>query len=127
MFWLSKIIIILLGILMTWMMISYITISFHILFIIFCHFWLSYRFRIKQFKIENEVRLTKKSTIYTFVAPGVIGKGRERGLRSLAKKDNMLTKSLFPQSSNSIKQYLQKFEPSEIFYIMTEIRLLLIF
>ncbi|KAM3290192.1 hypothetical protein P3S67_018481 [Capsicum chacoense] len=74
------------------------------------------RFKIKRLKIENEVVSIGKSTMYTFVAPGVIrkGRGRGRGLRSLAEKDNMSTKSLFIQSSNVVKQYLQDIEIGSI-------------
>lgn len=42
--------------------------------------------------------------MYTFVAPVVIRKGRGQRLRSLAEKDNMSTNTLFPQSSNIVKQ-----------------------
>ncbi|KAM3377375.1 hypothetical protein P3S68_009788 [Capsicum galapagoense] len=67
---------------------------------------------MKRLRIENEVVSTGKRTMYTFVAPGVIRKGR--GLRSLAEKDNMSTKSLFIQSSNVVNQYLQDIETGSI-------------
>ncbi|KAM3266418.1 hypothetical protein P3L10_003412 [Capsicum annuum] len=69
---------------------------------------------MKQLKVENVVGSTEKSTMYTFIMTGVIGKGRGRGLRYLADKDNMSTKSLFPQSSNVVKQYLQYVETGSI-------------
>ncbi|KAM3326261.1 hypothetical protein P3S67_001387 [Capsicum chacoense] len=54
--------------------------------------------------------------MYTFNMPSFIGKGkgRGRGLRSLAEKDNMSTKSLFIKSSNVVKQYLQDIETGSI-------------
>ncbi|XP_060204342.1 uncharacterized protein LOC132632434 [Lycium barbarum] len=70
---------------------------------------------MKPSKTENEVGSTMKTTTrYAFVAPGAIGaigKGRRRGvLRSLIEKENMPTKSLFPQSSDIVKQYIQEIE-----------------
>ncbi|KAH0654399.1 hypothetical protein KY289_032077 [Solanum tuberosum] len=51
------------------------------------------KFKMKPLKTENEVDSSMKSTIrYTFVAPGAIGKGRGRGLKSLAERRNFPTK-----------------------------------
>lgn len=64
-------------------------------------------------KNENEVGSNMKSTFrYSFLAPGAIGKGqgRERGLKSLGEKGNMPTKSLLPQSSDVVKQYINDIE-----------------
>ncbi|XP_060172391.1 uncharacterized protein LOC132603383 [Lycium barbarum] len=69
---------------------------------------------MKPSNTENEVGSTMKTTTrYAFVALGAIGKGRGRGgLRSLIEKENMPTKSLFPQSSDIVKQYIQEIETS---------------
>ncbi|XP_060196238.1 uncharacterized protein LOC132625634 [Lycium barbarum] len=60
----------------------------------------------------------KTTTRYAFVAPGAIGaigKGRGRGgLRSLIEKENMPTKSLFPEYSDIVKQYIQEIATSAI-------------
>ncbi|XP_019240838.1 PREDICTED: uncharacterized protein LOC109220825 [Nicotiana attenuata] len=72
---------------------------------------------MKPSKTENEVESTMKSTTkYAFVPPGAIrkGQGRGRGLRSLVEKKNMPIKSLFPQSSDLVKQYIQTIETSAI-------------
>ncbi|KAH0698096.1 hypothetical protein KY289_015578, partial [Solanum tuberosum] len=51
------------------------------------------KFKMKPLKTENEVDSSMKSTIrYTFAAPGAIGKGRGRGLKSLAERRNFPTK-----------------------------------
>ncbi|XP_033514313.1 uncharacterized protein [Nicotiana tomentosiformis] len=72
------------------------------------------KFNMKPSKTENEVESTMKSTTrYAFVPLGTIrkgqgrGRGRGRGLRSLVEKENMPTKSLFPQSIDLVKQYIQ--------------------
>ncbi|XP_059288753.1 uncharacterized protein LOC132042149 isoform X4 [Lycium ferocissimum] len=74
------------------------------------------RFIMKPLKTENEVGSSMKTTTkYAFIAPGAIGKGRGRGgLRSLIGKENMPTKSLFPQSSDIVKQYIQEIETNAI-------------
>ncbi|XP_059288751.1 uncharacterized protein LOC132042149 isoform X2 [Lycium ferocissimum] len=71
---------------------------------------------MKPLKTENEVGSSMKTTTkYAFIAPGAIGKGRGRGgLRSLIGKENMPTKSLFPQSSDIVKQYIQEIETNAI-------------
>ncbi|KAH0721508.1 hypothetical protein KY284_006538 [Solanum tuberosum] len=59
------------------------------------------KFNMKPLKTENEADSSMKSTIrYTFVAPGAIGKGRGRGLKSLAERRNLSTKSYVSQSSD---------------------------
>uniref|UniRef100_M1E0S8 Uncharacterized protein n=1 Tax=Solanum tuberosum TaxID=4113 RepID=M1E0S8_SOLTU len=66
---------------------------------------------MKPLKIENEVVSNMKSTIrYTFVAPGAIGKGRGRGLKSLGEKGTTPSKSLLPQSSDLVKKYIKEIE-----------------
>ncbi|KAK4724007.1 hypothetical protein R3W88_026786 [Solanum pinnatisectum] len=55
-----------------------------------------------------------KSTIgYTFVAPGAIGKGRGRGLKSLGEKGNTPSKYFLPQSI-LVKKYIKEIETSSI-------------
>jgi len=67
-------------------------------------------------KTENMDGSNLKSTIrYSFVAPGAIGKGRGRGLKSLTSKGKDPTKSLFFQSSDLVKQYIQEVETSKLF------------
>ncbi|KAH0709578.1 hypothetical protein KY284_011005 [Solanum tuberosum] len=64
-------------------------------------------------KTENVDGSIMKSTIrYSFVAPGAIGKGRGRGLKSLTSKGKDPTKNLFFQSSDLVKQYIQEVETS---------------
>ncbi|KAH0698633.1 hypothetical protein KY284_012848 [Solanum tuberosum] len=54
-----------------------------------------------------------KSTIrYSFVAPGAIGRGRGRGLKSLTSKGKIPAKSLLFQSSDLVKQYIKEVETS---------------
>ncbi|KAG5620970.1 hypothetical protein H5410_006188 [Solanum commersonii] len=66
---------------------------------------------MKPLKTENEAGSNMKSTIkYTFVAPGAIGKGRGRGLKSLGEKGNTPSKSLLPQSSDLVKKYIKEIE-----------------
>ncbi|WMV31114.1 hypothetical protein MTR67_024499 [Solanum verrucosum] len=66
-------------------------------------------------KTENVDGSIMKSTIrYSFVAPGTIGKGRGRGLKSLTSKGKDPTRSLFFQSSDLVKQYIQEVETSAI-------------
>uniref|UniRef100_M1DQ89 Uncharacterized protein n=1 Tax=Solanum tuberosum TaxID=4113 RepID=M1DQ89_SOLTU len=73
------------------------------------------RFKMKPLKIENEVSSNMKSTIrYTFVAPGAIGKGRRRELKSLGEKGTTPSKSLLPQSSDLVKKYIKEIETSSI-------------
>ncbi|KAH0757880.1 hypothetical protein KY290_021373 [Solanum tuberosum] len=63
------------------------------------------KFKMKPLKAENEVGSNMKCTIrYTFVAPGAIGKGRGRGLKSLGEKGNMPSKSFLPQSSDLVNK-----------------------
>ncbi|KAL3352273.1 hypothetical protein AABB24_020361 [Solanum stoloniferum] len=70
---------------------------------------------MKPLKIENEVDSNMKSTIrYTFVAPGAIGKGRGRGLKSLGEKGNLPSKSILPQSSDLVKKYIKEIETNYI-------------
>ncbi|KAG5576261.1 hypothetical protein H5410_056395 [Solanum commersonii] len=72
-------------------------------------------FHMKPLKIENEVDSNMKSTIrYTFVAPGAIGKGRGRGLKSLGEKGNLPSKSILPQSSDLVKKYIKEIETNYI-------------
>nr|XP_009798798.1 PREDICTED: uncharacterized protein LOC104244966 isoform X4 [Nicotiana sylvestris] len=74
-------------------------------------------FNIKPSKTENDVESNMKSTTrYAFVPPGAIRKGQGRGRwhRSLVDKENMPIKSLFPQSSDLVKQYIQTIETSTI-------------
>ncbi|KAH0633356.1 hypothetical protein KY284_036142 [Solanum tuberosum] len=69
------------------------------------------KFKMKPLKTENEADSSMKSTIsYTFVAPGAIGKGRGRGLNSLAERRNLSTKSYVSQSSDLVNQYIQEIE-----------------
>ncbi|KAH0710852.1 hypothetical protein KY284_012279 [Solanum tuberosum] len=69
------------------------------------------KFKMKPLKTENEADSSMKSTIrYTFVAPGAIGKGRGRGLKSLAERRNLSTKSYVSQSSDLVNQYIQEIE-----------------
>ncbi|KAK6793749.1 hypothetical protein RDI58_007202 [Solanum bulbocastanum] len=68
-------------------------------------------FKMKPLKTENEVDSNMKSTIrYTFVAPGAIGKGWGRGLKSLGEKGNTPSKSLLPQSSDLVKKCIKEIE-----------------
>ncbi|KAG5580954.1 hypothetical protein H5410_051581 [Solanum commersonii] len=68
-------------------------------------------FKMKPLKAENEVGSNMKSTIrYTFVAPGAIGKGRGRGLKSLGEKVNTPSKSFLPQSSDLVNKYIKEIE-----------------
>ncbi|XP_075103619.1 uncharacterized protein LOC142178190 [Nicotiana tabacum] len=76
------------------------------------------KLNMKPSRTENEVESTIKTTTrYAFLAPGAIrkGQGRGRGLRSLVEKENMPIKSLFPQSSDLVKQYIQTIETVKIF------------
>uniref|UniRef100_A0A3Q7GIC9 DUF4216 domain-containing protein n=1 Tax=Solanum lycopersicum TaxID=4081 RepID=A0A3Q7GIC9_SOLLC len=69
------------------------------------------KFKMKSLEIENEVGSNTKSTIrYTFVAPGAIGKGCGRGLKSLGEKESTPFKSLLPQSSDLVKKYIKEIE-----------------
>uniref|UniRef100_M1E037 Transposon protein, CACTA, En/Spm sub-class n=1 Tax=Solanum tuberosum TaxID=4113 RepID=M1E037_SOLTU len=62
-------------------------------------------------KTENEDGSIMKSTIrYSFVAPGAIGRGRGRWLKSLTSKGKFPAKSLVFQSSDLVKQYIQEVE-----------------
>uniref|UniRef100_M1DI24 Transposon protein, CACTA, En/Spm sub-class n=1 Tax=Solanum tuberosum TaxID=4113 RepID=M1DI24_SOLTU len=66
---------------------------------------------MKPLKTENEVDSSMKSTIrYTFVVPGAIGKGRGRGLKSLAERRDLSTKSFVSQSSDLVNEYMQEIE-----------------
>ncbi|KAG5574211.1 hypothetical protein H5410_054345 [Solanum commersonii] len=66
---------------------------------------------MKPLKTENEADSSMKSTIrYTFVAPGAIGKGRGRGLKSLVERRNLPTKSYVCQSSDLVNHYIQEIE-----------------
>ncbi|KAK6777832.1 hypothetical protein RDI58_024550 [Solanum bulbocastanum] len=70
---------------------------------------------MKPLKTENEVSSNMKSIIrYTFVAPGDIGKGRGRGLKSLGEKGNTPSKSFLPQSSDLVKKYIKEIEISSM-------------
>jgi len=95
-------------------MISFIpTLLQFLFFLIFVSF---FRFKMKPLKTKNEVDSSMKSTIrYTFVAPGAIGKGRGRGLKSLAERRNLSTKSYVSQSSDLVNQYIQEIETSKKF------------
>ncbi|XP_047254782.1 uncharacterized protein LOC107847476 isoform X4 [Capsicum annuum] len=67
-------------------------------------------------KTDNEDESTIKSTMrYTFCAPGAIGKGWGRGIRSLITKGKTLTKislSSVYQPNDLVKQYIQEAETS---------------
>jgi len=64
-------------------------------------------------KTENEDGSIMKSTIrYSFVAPGAIGRGRGRGLKSLTSKGKIPAKSLLFQPSDLVKQYIKEVETS---------------
>ncbi|XP_049349488.1 uncharacterized protein LOC125814082 [Solanum verrucosum] len=66
-------------------------------------------------KTKNEYGSIMKSTIrYSFVAPGAIGRGRGRGLKSLTSKGKFSTKSSLFQSSDLVKKYIQEVETSAI-------------
>ncbi|XP_049390478.1 uncharacterized protein LOC125854919 isoform X2 [Solanum stenotomum] len=66
---------------------------------------------MKPLKTEKEADSSMKSTIrYTFVAPGAIGKGRGRGLKSLAERRDLSTKSFVSQSSDLVNEYMQEIE-----------------
>ncbi|KAG5630533.1 hypothetical protein H5410_002250, partial [Solanum commersonii] len=66
-------------------------------------------FKMKPLKTQNEVDSSMKSTIrYTFVALGAIGKGRGRGLKSLAERRDLSTKSFVSQSSDLVNEYIQE-------------------
>ncbi|XP_059288280.1 uncharacterized protein LOC132041598 [Lycium ferocissimum] len=68
---------------------------------------------MKPLKTDEVGSTMKTTTRYAFVAPGAIGKGRGRGgHRSLIEKEHMPIKSLFPQSSDVVKQYIQEIETS---------------
>ncbi|WMV08999.1 hypothetical protein MTR67_002384 [Solanum verrucosum] len=62
------------------------------------------KFKMKPLKTENEADSFMKRTIrYTFVAPGAIGKGRGRGLKSLAE-------NYASQSNDLVNHYIQEIE-----------------
>jgi len=66
-------------------------------------------------KTENEDGSIMKSTIrYSFVAPGAIGRGRGRGLKSLTSKGNVSTKSSLFESTDLVKKYIQEVETSKL-------------
>ncbi|KAG5576784.1 hypothetical protein H5410_056918 [Solanum commersonii] len=66
---------------------------------------------MKPLKTEKEADSSMKSTIrYTFVAPGAIGKGRGQGLKSLAERRDLSTKSFVSQSSDLVNEYMQEIE-----------------
>ncbi|KAK6793982.1 hypothetical protein RDI58_007435 [Solanum bulbocastanum] len=68
-------------------------------------------FKMKPLKTENEADSSMKSTIrYTFFAPSAIGKGRGRGLKSLAERRDLSTKSFVSQSSDLVNEYIQEIE-----------------
>ncbi|KAG5595478.1 hypothetical protein H5410_036710, partial [Solanum commersonii] len=69
------------------------------------------RFKMKPLKTEKEADSSMKSTIrYTFVAPGAIGKGRGQGLKSLAERRDLSTKTFVSQSSDLVNEYMQEIE-----------------
>ncbi|KAL3344637.1 hypothetical protein AABB24_023867 [Solanum stoloniferum] len=69
---------------------------------------------MKPLKTENEADSSRKSTVrYTFVAPGAIGKGRGRGLKSLAERRDLSTKSFVSQYSDLVNEYIQEIETSK--------------
>ncbi|KAK6789636.1 hypothetical protein RDI58_013436 [Solanum bulbocastanum] len=68
-------------------------------------------FKMKPLKTENEADSSMKCNIrYTFVAPGAIGKGRGRGLKSLAERRDLSTKSFVSQCSDLVNEYIQEIE-----------------
>ncbi|WMV09400.1 hypothetical protein MTR67_002785 [Solanum verrucosum] len=70
-------------------------------------------------KTENEDGSIMKSTIrYSFVAPGAIGRGRGRGLKSLTSKGKFSTKSSLLQSSDLVKKYIQEVETSKLLNVI---------
>ncbi|KAH0734936.1 hypothetical protein KY285_010643 [Solanum tuberosum] len=72
-------------------------------------------FDVFDMKTENEDGSIMKSTIrYSFVAPGAIGRGRGRGLKSLTSKGKVSTKSSLFESSDLVKKYIQEVETSAI-------------
>ncbi|KAG5608099.1 hypothetical protein H5410_019380 [Solanum commersonii] len=76
------------------------------------------RFKMKSLKTENEVDSNMKSTIrYTFVAPGAIGKGRGRGLKSLGATGKGLEKRTRSLSSSLVsdEHELGSFNKSVVF------------
>ncbi|KAG5628982.1 hypothetical protein H5410_000699 [Solanum commersonii] len=85
------------------------------------------KFKMKSLKTENEVDSNMKRTIrYTFVAPGAIGKGRGRGLKSLDEKGSLPSKSLLPQSSDLVKKDSKIFNCVEKKYLFQQILLSLL-
>jgi len=83
---------------------------------------------MKPLKTENEADSSMKGTIrYTFVAPGAIGKGRGRGLKSLAERRNLSTKSYVSQSSDLVNHYIQEIETSKSFVSQSSDLLLFFF
>ncbi|KAG5595476.1 hypothetical protein H5410_036708, partial [Solanum commersonii] len=59
---------------------------------------------------RKEADSSMKSTIrYTFVA-GAIGKGRGQGLKSLAERRDLSTKTFVSQSSDLVNEYMQEIE-----------------
>nr|XP_033509274.1 uncharacterized protein LOC104086138 isoform X2 [Nicotiana tomentosiformis] len=71
-------------------------------------------FDMKPSKNENEVASTlKAATKYAFVAPGAIGKGRRRGLKSLSSLGVSRTDIPFFPSTDQVMQYNQIVETTK--------------
>ncbi|XP_016506409.1 uncharacterized protein LOC107824179 [Nicotiana tabacum] len=69
---------------------------------------------MKPSKNENEVASTlKAATKYAFVAPGAIGKGRRRGLKSLSSLGVSRTDIPFFPSTDQVMQYNQIVETTK--------------
>ncbi|KAG5629138.1 hypothetical protein H5410_000855 [Solanum commersonii] len=65
---------------------------------------------------RKEVDSSMKSTIrYTFVATGAIGKGRGQGLKSLAERRDLSTKSFVSQSSDPLMSTCKKLKQPLLF------------
>lgn len=73
---------------------------------------------MKPSKDENEVASRVKATTkYAYVAPGAVGKGRGRGLKSMLSLGVSRTDIPFSPSTNHVMQYNQFTETSMIFFI----------
>ena len=79
---------------------------------------------MKPSKNENEMASTVKTTTkYAFVAPGAIGKGRGRGLKSIYSLGVSGPDILSSQSTDQVMQYNQIVETSMVSQIYFVINL----
>ncbi|KAG5605021.1 hypothetical protein H5410_026513 [Solanum commersonii] len=79
------------------------------------HLYLHLRFDMKPSKDENEVTSrVKVTTKYAYVAPGVVGKGRGRGLKSMLSLGVSRTDIPFSPSTDHVMQYNQFTETSVV-------------